>query len=199
MAGRKRRQLTLFDCTTVAESNGTSKRSKLVDRQRDFGQCGVSPGPSSTTVAEQSSQSDSDSSESDQEDAQETERERDHDLSKFNQDNVISVSKPSGSMTIIINNNNEGLDYTRPSDPASTATSRQLQCLSARNSRSPQDIANGPVQSPVQPHVKFPSTAYGTKKRSFSSDWYRKYSWLEYSVEKDAVFCYACRIFGSAS
>ena len=46
-------------------------------------------------MAEQSSQSDSDSSESDQEDAEETERERDHDLSKFNQDNVISVSKPS--------------------------------------------------------------------------------------------------------
>ena len=199
-AGRKRSQLTLFDCTTVTESNETSKRSKVVDRERDFGRCGVRPGPSNTTVGEQSSHSDCDSSDSDREDAEDSEFEREQDcnLSKFNQDNVISISKPSGSMTIIINNNNEGPDCTRASDPALT-TSRQPQCLSGTNSRCPQDIAEGPVQSPVQPHVKFPSIAYGTKKRSFSSDWYRKYSWLEYSVDKDAVFCYACRIFGSAS
>ena len=117
-ASRKRSQLTLFDCKTVAESNETSKRSKLVDRERDFSRCGESPGPNNT---EQSSQGDSDSSDSDQEDAEEIERERDQNLSKFNQDNVISVSKPSGSMTIIINNNNEGPDCTRASDPALTA------------------------------------------------------------------------------
>ena len=35
----------------------------------------------------------------------------------------------------------------------------------------------------------------GTKKRSFNPDWYTSYSWLEYSVQKDATFCFACRHF----
>ena len=62
----------------------------------------------------------------------------------------------------IINNNKEGPDFTRASGPALTATGSQSQCVSARNNRCPQDIAEGPVQSPVQPHVNLPSTAYGT-------------------------------------
>uniref|UniRef100_A0A1X7V7J3 TTF-type domain-containing protein n=1 Tax=Amphimedon queenslandica TaxID=400682 RepID=A0A1X7V7J3_AMPQE len=35
--------------------------------------------------------------------------------------------------------------------------------------------------------------------RSFNPDWFKLYPWLEYSVSKDAVFCYACRLFGAAS
>uniref|UniRef100_A0A1X7VHL5 TTF-type domain-containing protein n=2 Tax=Amphimedon queenslandica TaxID=400682 RepID=A0A1X7VHL5_AMPQE len=33
--------------------------------------------------------------------------------------------------------------------------------------------------------------------RSFSSNWYAKFSWLEHSVEKDAGYCYPCRLFGT--
>ncbi|KAH0816091.1 hypothetical protein GEV33_006700 [Tenebrio molitor] len=38
----------------------------------------------------------------------------------------------------------------------------------------------------------YPKQANG---RSFHSDWYKKFKWLEYSVQSDAAFCYACRQF----
>ena len=57
------------------------------------------------------------------------------------------------------------------------------------------DVAQGILQSPVQPLKKFPTTLFGTHGRSFSGLWYHKHPWLEYSVQKDAAFCYACRLF----
>ena len=35
--------------------------------------------------------------------------------------------------------------------------------------------------------------------RCFNPAWFKNYQWLEYSVEKDACFCYPCWLFGSAS
>ena len=61
----------------------------------------------------------------------------------------------------------------------------------------PSDIASGPHQSPVQPIISFPARSFGGKgrPRAFNSEWYSSYSWLEYSVERDAAFCYPCRFF----
>ena len=58
----------------------------------------------------------------------------------------------------------------------------------------PADIAAGPHQPPVQPVVNFPSRTFGSKKRSFNCEWYKLYSWLEYSKVKDA-YCYPCHFF----
>ena len=64
----------------------------------------------------------------------------------------------------------------------------------------PSDIASGPLEVPKQPILAFPFRIFGrNNKRSFNSTWYKKYSWLEYSVEYDAAFCYPCTIFKSAS
>ena len=53
---------------------------------------------------------------------------------------------------------------------------------------------------PCQPTgIKFPSTIFSGKPRSFNSTWFDLYPWLEYSVCRDAAFCYACRVFGSVS
>ncbi|CAO2823885.1 unnamed protein product [Amaranthus hypochondriacus] len=42
----------------------------------------------------------------------------------------------------------------------------------------------------------FPYTMFGTKRRRFNPKWFGKYkSWLEYSVSKDAAFCFACYLF----
>lgn len=111
------------------------------------------------------------------------------------QDNQVTVDKPSGSMTIIINN--------RSSTPAASSTSSTSTGQSLNTSTSgansvvtvPTDISVGAHQPPVQPSIRYPSSSTGTKRRAFNSDWFSKYSWLEYSKERDSVYCYACRIF----
>ena len=70
------------------------------------------------------------------------------------------------------------------------------------NLQSPLDIAQGPNDKPVQPNLytcSFPLTLVGTKRRSFNPEWLIKYRWLEYSVERDAAFCYPCRFFNTLS
>ena len=52
--------------------------------------------------------------------------------------------------------------------------------------------------SPNQPRLDaYPATLFGKKVICFNPDWYGKYKWLEYSIEKDAAFCFACRVFPS--
>ena len=51
--------------------------------------------------------------------------------------------------------------------------------------------------SPSQPCLKkFPTTMCGAALRSFNSSWYKGRPWLEYSIEKDAAYCFPCRVFG---
>lgn len=43
---------------------------------------------------------------------------------------------------------------------------------------------------------QYPQHNYGLKKRSFNSNWFGSFPWLEYSVSRDAAFCFSCRLFG---
>jgi hypothetical protein len=45
----------------------------------------------------------------------------------------------------------------------------------------------------------FPKTKFGPDWISFLDAWYTKYDWLEYSVEKDAAYCFYCFLFKSSS
>ena len=57
-------------------------------------------------------------------------------------------------------------------------------------------LTQSPQYSPCQPlNIRFPVSYFSGKARSFQSDWYRERDWLEYSVSKDAAFCFACRMF----
>ena len=42
---------------------------------------------------------------------------------------------------------------------------------------------------------KYPSSVFGSVRRSFTCNWFEKYCWLEYSILKDAAFCSPCRFF----
>ena len=58
------------------------------------------------------------------------------------------------------------------------------------------DISSGVAQPPIRPKLhSFPVTQFGSKARCFNNKWYEKYSWVEYSIQKDAIFCYPCRFF----
>ena len=65
---------------------------------------------------------------------------------------------------------------------------------------SPNDIANTRDCEPVRPMLKqFLKRMISGKLRSFSSQWYAPYPFVEYSIQMDAVFCYACKAFSSSA
>ncbi|XP_027062714.1 uncharacterized protein [Coffea arabica] len=41
----------------------------------------------------------------------------------------------------------------------------------------------------------YPKTSFGKQHRSFQDSWYQKFVWLEYSISKDAAFCFWCFLF----
>ena len=50
---------------------------------------------------------------------------------------------------------------------------------------------------PIRPLIEFPVSTSRKRTFKFQSRWYDLYSWLEYSVLKDAAFCFYCRCFGT--
>ncbi|XP_071924022.1 uncharacterized protein [Coffea arabica] len=52
------------------------------------------------------------------------------------------------------------------------------------------------TRGPCQPigHM-YPKTSFGQQHRSFQDIWYQKFVWLEYSISKDAAFCFWCFLF----
>lgn len=51
-------------------------------------------------------------------------------------------------------------------------------------------------RGPCQPYdYNFPKTKCGRDNRSFQAIWFKKFPWLEYSVSKDAAFCFWCYLF----
>lgn len=50
------------------------------------------------------------------------------------------------------------------------------------------------LKGPTQP-TGFSFPTHGNNSRSFCEAWYKKYEWLEYSVQKDAAYCFYCFLF----
>ena len=40
---------------------------------------------------------------------------------------------------------------------------------------------------------------FSTQMRSFSANWLEEYNFLEFSVQNDSVYCYACRHFSTST
>lgn len=60
---------------------------------------------------------------------------------------------------------------------------------SSSESDLPLDIANDKSGSPIQPKISFRSRSFGASgNRAFQAHWYTVFPWIEYSVEKTAVF-----------
>ena len=57
-------------------------------------------------------------------------------------------------------------------------------------------LLNGPTRAIGH---AFPKTLDGKVWRSFQESWFNKFDWLEYSVEKDAAFCFYCFLFKKQS
>ena len=49
---------------------------------------------------------------------------------------------------------------------------------------------------PVFKNHDCPPTYFFGKRYQFTSEWYVNRKWLEYSIDKDAIFCLYCYLFG---
>ena len=56
-------------------------------------------------------------------------------------------------------------------------------------------LQNGLCQPALQNH-DYPLTDFFQNPRQFRSEWYVNRNWLEYNIDKDAVFCLYCYLFG---
>ena len=69
-------------------------------------------------------------------------------------------------------------------------------CTAADTGTAPSDLSQSPVDEPRWPLLRrYPATKVGHQDRYFNRRWYEDYKWLEYSISKDCVFCFACRHF----
>ena len=57
-------------------------------------------------------------------------------------------------------------------------------------------LSSGPVQ-PIL--ANYPKSKFGNKYRGFQSLYFQEYDGLEYSISRNAVFCYYYRMFPSFS
>ena len=95
------------------------------------------------------------------------------------------------------------VEESEGSDPQSQSShlagEQERQQILSQCPRLPADIAQSKAESPHQPTgISYPVRFYGTSKRSFQASWYGEFPWLEYSIERDSVFCFPCRFFGVA-
>jgi hypothetical protein len=51
------------------------------------------------------------------------------------------------------------------------------------------------LQGPCQPIRHIYPKKMGDRQRSFHDSWFKNHNWLEYSVTKDAAFCFYCYLF----
>lgn len=98
----------------------------------------------------------------------------------------------------------ESLSVASPLSPAeasvastSSAAATTATSVKFASSEGPSDISKAGDAPRVRPVLSsYPVDKNG---RSFLSKWYTDCAWLEYSVEKDAAFCFACRHFSHGS
>ena len=106
--------------------------------------------------------------------------EESHENKKSRQFNDVFVENPNTSTTIA-SSTFSTLCYDQGEDWRSESFSNQsIQTLKFNDALvAPADIAATPDYSPVQPRIIFPAATIGNKQRSFSSDRYKQYRWLE--------------------
>ena len=95
---------------------------------------------------------------------------------------VFSTSSTNSDLTIV--------------SPQPTITPLDESVTSPGNNQTTMPLDLG-TEKPKQPKLlAFPKDAH---ERKFLSTWYSQYDWLEYSVSKNAAYCFACRQFSTGA
>ena len=78
---------------------------------------------------------------------------------------------------------------------SSTSSSNATSKDPNRSTSSVPEVATVLAHKPFHPdhNFEFPSTIMGNQARSCNWQWFKKYPWLDNSVEKDSVTCFVCK------
>ena len=89
-------------------------------------------------------------------------------------------------------------NHPTPSTSAPAAPSTSAPAAPSTSVPAPSFFEN--KEKPCQPDLKsYPKRMMGSKMRRFNKDWYKDYKWLEYNQDRDACFCFPCRVFLATS
>ncbi|KAF0706555.1 zinc finger MYM-type protein 1-like, partial [Aphis craccivora] len=103
------------------------------------------------------------------------------------------VDDPIPTVVNAVNENNESVDDAIPVKAVREPT-QNVQC-GFNVILELGDIDSGPA-TPILD--AYPKTCFGSQNRAFTSALFKQFDWLEYSISKDSIFCYACRNFGTS-
>ncbi|XP_060867743.1 uncharacterized protein LOC132943005 [Metopolophium dirhodum] len=85
---------------------------------------------------------------------------------------------------MLLPSNQPNCTLLHPLDPATPLPSNKIE-LSDR-------IKRGPYQPILE---NYPRTKMSNTQRQFHKEWFKSFSWLEYSVKLDRAYCFSCRVF----
>jgi len=85
---------------------------------------------------------------------------------------------------MLLPSNHPSCTLLHPLDPATPLPSNKIE-LSDR-------IQRGPYQPILE---NYPRTKMSNTLRQFHKEWFKSFSWLEYSVKLDRAYCFSCRVF----
>ncbi|XP_025196652.1 uncharacterized protein LOC112595601 [Melanaphis sacchari] len=112
---------------------------------------------------------------------------------------IFNVNKPSIVAPVCTN----VTDDTDPDDSLSsqgsitTVESTKVKCVDLVSETCDLGtLLTGPSRPVLE---SYPKTVFGKQNRGFNSVYYSSFNWLEYSIKRDAIYCFCCRNFSIAS
>ena len=106
---------------------------------------------------------------------------------------VILRDRSTSICAVRFSISNASVSDSNPSVSSIQSATSEPRKRQDRFDKPPSDLG---TDKPKQPKIKFPVDSI---KRKFNAQWYEKYEWLEYSKERDAAFCFACREQGDVA
>ncbi|KAF0710878.1 zinc finger MYM-type protein 5-like, partial [Aphis craccivora] len=115
--------------------------------------------------------------------------------------NILSFfNKTSKKNDNILYSNDTDISNQIPMETSETSTilNQISSDLMISETKSIIDDLGAKISGPKQTNLQaFPLSTFKKQNRAFSSIYYNKYNWIEYSVKANAVFCFNCRHFST--
>ncbi len=113
---------------------------------------------------------------------------------------LVPIKKPSGSSSS--DHGVAAVASQTPTSPAPASGTRPTPSTSVPQNHAAcgSETLDLNSNTPSQPILNsYPKCTFGSISQAFNAGWYRSRPWLEYSLSRDACFCFPCRKFSVAN